>query len=63
LRGDGTWAHTGIDNQIFDAIQPTVGQSHEAALTRATADFILNSGDIAIIKDFISIDDNDISKF
>lgn len=63
LRGDGTWAHTGVDNQIFDAIEPKANQSHGDALAAATSDFILNDGDIAIVKDYIARDANDTSKF
>ena len=55
LRGDGTWAS--IDPytsniQVFDILCEK-GQSHADAIAAATADTILDNGDIAIVRDLV----------
>lgn len=54
LRGDGTWAPAGTVEQIFGNILTAVDETHEAAIVKATAGYILNPGDIAIVKDYIA---------
>ena len=63
LRGDGTWADVNKSKaQIFE-IETSINESHANALQRVTSGLILNTGDVAIIKDFIAKDQDEKSKF
>ena len=61
LRGDGTWADitstpsSTSKAQIFEIIT-TLNETHSEALVRVTKGKILNTGDIAIVKDIIALD-------
>lgn len=54
LRGDGSWAPAGTVEQIFNNILPRTNETHDAAILRVTTGYILNPGDIAIVKDYIA---------
>lgn len=54
LRGDGSWAPAGTVEQIFNNILTRTNETHDAAILRVTAGYILNPGDIAIVKDYIA---------
>ena len=62
LRSDGTWAEAGTRGLVFET-ETGVNESHNDAITRIIGDSIINSGDIAIIKDFIAKDKNNNSKY
>jgi hypothetical protein len=62
LRSDGTWAEAGTRGLVFET-ETSVNENHDDAIIRIVGDSIINSGDIAIIKDFIAKDKNNNSKY
>ena len=62
LSGDGTWKPAAASSQVFQ-VEPGASEDHLTAIARVTSGKPLSGSDIAIVKDFIAKDKNEISKY